>query len=1157
MDFYSICRPRYGKTGSLSKIFLIMRLTFFIVIVAGCLQVSASGYAQGITMSVKNAPLEEVFKQLNKQSGYLIWYEDSLLDAARPVNVNLNKSSVTEALEACLKDQPLSYEIVGKTIVIKAKLLKRILERVIKGVVSDSIGPIPGATVKLKGNTKVGGNTDIHGRFAITVPDDNAILVVSMVGYITQEIPVEKAQELNIILKPEVSTLDDVVVVAFGTQKRTDMVGSVTSVKPASLKVPSSNLTTALAGRVPGMIAFQRSGEPGQDNANFFIRGVTTFGYKTTPLILIDGVELTTTDLARLSPDDIASFSIMKDATSTALYGARGANGVIAVTTKQGAVGKAKLSFRLESSVSSPTREVELADPVTYMRMANEAALTRDPTGLKIQPMYSDEKIANTGINGSNPFLFPANDWREIMFKSNTLNQRANLNVSGGGGVARYYVSGSFNKDNGVMKVDKKNNFNNNIDLKSYTLRSNVDIDITKSTQLTVRLNGNFDDYTGPITGGADMYRLVMRSNPVLFPAYYPVDSDHQFVRHIMFGNASIGSSTGPDYMNPYAEMTKGYKESSRSLMLAQLEVKQDLKAITEGLTWNTMMNTNRTSYFDVSRFYNPYYYELGGYDVFSNQYRIDVMNETTATEYLGYTEGPKQLSSVFYLQSIFNYNRNFKKHGLSGMVVYMMQQNLSANAGNLQLSLPFRNLGVSGRATYNYDSRYYAEFNFGYNGSERFYQDKRFGFFPSAGVAWSVSNEKFFEPLKPIITSLRLRATYGLICNDAIGAPEDRFFYLSNVDMNAPSRFATFGRGDGATYSLNGVLVSRYSNPDITWETSKKKNLALELSLFNDLNIKAEYFSEKRENILMTRASIPTTMGFSAPIRSNVGKASGRGTDISLEYQKHLSNSLWLSALGNFTYAASKFEVYEEPKYKESYRTRIGTSINQQYGYIAERLFIDDEEAANSPRQNFGEYGGGDIKFTDVNGDGQITTADMVPIGNPTLPEVTYGFGLSGGYKGIDFSAFFQGLANEAFWIDPAATSPFASYRYDGEVVRGTLSNQVLKAYADSYWSEDRQDVNALWPRLSSTVNNNNAQPSTWFMRNGSFLRLKQVELGYTLPSKLQKKLRTSAVRLYVNASNLVTFSRFKLWDIEMGGNGLGYPVQKVYNIGLNVSFN
>ena len=783
------------------------------------------------------------------------------------------------------------------------------------------------------------------------------------------------------------------------------------------------------------------------------------------------------------------------------------------------------------------------------MKMENEAILTRKQLGVLT---YSDEKIANTAV-GANPVLFPANDWKKIMFKDYTMNQRMNLNVSGGGGVARYFISGSFDKDNGIMKVDKRNNFNNNIDLKSYTLRSNITIDVTKTTEMIVRLSENFDDYKGPIDGGADMFRKVMRSNPVLFPAYYPIDEQHQFVKHILFGNYDAGQ-----YLNPYADMTKGYKDYSSSLMLAQIEAKQDLAFLTKGLTFRTMVNTNRNSFFDVKRFYIPYLYKLAGYDKMSGTYSISEINEASATEYLGYNEGPRTISSTFYLESMLNYNRTFnEKHSFSGLLVYMMRNNLNASSGDLQQSLPFRNLGLSGRGTYAYDNRYFAEFNFGYNGSERFYEKKRFGFFPSAGLAWSISNEKFFKPVKSVVTNLRLRATYGLIGNDAIGSARDRFFYLSNVNMNDGARGARFGTDEGTAYYLNGISVSRYSNQEITWERSTQKNIALEIGLFNKLNIQAEYYTQLRDNILMTRESIPITMGFSAPIRANVGAATGKGTDLSVDYSEYFNNGLSVSVRGNFTYATSKFKIFEESQYSESYRSHVGQSIYQQYGYIAEKLFIDDEEAANSPKQNFGQYGGGDIKYLDVNRDGQITDADRVPIGNPTLPEITYGFGFSANYKGFDVSAFFQGLANESFWIDPSATSPFASYRYPGENISGTLQNQVLKAYADSYWSEDNRNVYALWPRLSTTINSNNAQTSTWFMRNGSFLRLKQLEIGYTVPKKLQDKMHTSNLRVYIMGSNLLNFSKFKLWDVEMGGNGLGYPIQRVFNLGLTINFN
>ncbi|HEY9561829.1 MAG TPA: SusC/RagA family TonB-linked outer membrane protein, partial [Anseongella sp.] len=402
----------------------------------------------------------------------------------------------------------------------------------VRGTITDSTGfPMPGVSVTLKNRTSVGTSTDLNGKYILEIPADiqSPVLVFSILGFETQEVPVKGREVVNVVIVESSAQLEDVVVVAFGKQKRTDMVGAVTSVNPSELKVPSSNLTTALAGRMAGMIAYQRSGEPGEDNADFFIRGVTTFGYKVDPLILIDNVEVSTTELARIQPDDIASFSIMKDATATALYGARGANGVILVTTKEGVEGKAKISFRLENSLSTPTRNVDLADPVTYMELHNEAIRTRNPDA---PLMYSQSKIENTR-NGVDPIVFPATDWRKALFKDYSMNQRFNLNVSGGGKVARYYVAGSMNRDNGVLKVDGRNNFNNNISLTSYTLRSNVNVNLGKLTELVVRLNGNFDDYTGPIEGGKETYNMVMRTNPVLFPAYYPIDEDHSYLRHI------------------------------------------------------------------------------------------------------------------------------------------------------------------------------------------------------------------------------------------------------------------------------------------------------------------------------------------------------------------------------------------------------------------------------------------------------------------------------------------------------------------------------------------------------------------------------------------------------------------------------------------------
>lgn len=1031
----------------------------------------------------------------------------------------------------------------------------RLQDRQVTGKVTDTSGaPLPGVSVSVKNTSNIGTSTDLNGRYVLDVPATGAVLVFSLIGFESREIPIGDQSTINLELQVSTSTLEDVVVVAFGEQKKEDVIGAVTTVNPSELKVPSSNLTTALAGRIAGVIAYQRSGEPGQDNANFFIRGVTTFGYKTDPLILIDGIELTANDLARLQPDDVASFSIMKDATATALYGARGANGVILVTTKEGSEGKARVSFRLENSISTPTQNVELADPITYMEMYNEAMLMYDPL---TSALYGQKKIDNTAA-GTNPFAYPTTDWRNVLFKDYTMNQRANFSVSGGGKVARYYLAGTFNQDNGVLKVDGRNNFNNNIDLKSYLLRSNVNINLTKTTEVGVKLYGTFDDYTGPINGGADLYRGVMRTNPVRFPAYYPENEAYKYVRHIMFGNYGQAAN----YLNPYAEMVRGYKDHSRSLMMAQFELQQDLSAITPGLSLQGMINTNRRSYYDVSRFYDPFYYQGGSYDKESDTYNILLLNENSGTDYLDYDEGDKLVTSTSHVQASANYNHTFAdKHGVSGMLVFLMNNIVDANSGDLQRSLPHRNIGLSGRFTYSYDSRYFAEFNFGYNGSERFYKDKRFGFFPSGGIAWYLSNEAFWEPVKDVVSNLKLRATYGLVGNDAIGRPEDRFFYLSNVIMNDAGRSATFGTN--YTQTRTGVSISRYDNRDITWETALKTNIGIEIGLFDKVNIIADLFHEKRTNILMERAEVPTTMGLAANVYANLGEAASRGIDGSIDYQHFINNDFWVQVMANFTYATSEYEFYEEPVYEEEYLSHVGYSLSQQWGYIAERLFVDENEILNSPLQNFGEYHAGDIKYRDVNGDGQITTRDRVPIGYPTTPEIVYGFGFSTGYKNFDFSAFFQGLARESFWIDVNATAPFVPYRYQNERDNGlysgyTLENQLLKAYADDYWSLDNRDIYALWPRLSGTneLLANNAERNTWFMRNGAFIRLKTVEFGYTLPRKLTERWKVEKTRIYLSGINLLTFSGFDLWDIEMAGQGLGYPLQRVYNIGVQVSF-
>ncbi|KAA6300432.1 MAG: TonB-dependent receptor SusC [Candidatus Ordinivivax streblomastigis] len=1012
--------------------------------------------------------------------------------------------------------------------------------RTAKGVVVDDTGdPLPGATVQVAGSTR-GVITDGNGNFEMSNVATGTKLQASFIG-MENTIVEFQGKELIIVLKPKANELDEVTVVAFGTQKKESVISSITTVKPSELKIPSSNLTTAFAGRVAGLISYQQSGEPGLDNASFFIRGITTFGAdaKKDPLILIDGVELTTDDLARLNTDDIASFSIMKDATATALYGARGANGVILITTKEGREGKVSINVRMENSFSSPTKRIDIADPVTYMRMHNEAVLTRDPFGA---PIYSSEKIRMTEL-GLHPVIYPATDWYTTMFDDVISNQRANLSISGGGAIARYYVAVNVSQDNGNLKVDKRNNFNTNIDLTKYAVRSNVNINVTKTTELILRLSASFDEYTGPINGGTEMYNKVMQSNPVYFRPYYEADEEYSYVKHVLFGNYANGN-----YLNPYAEALKGYKDYSKNLMLSQFELKQKLDMLTDGLSLRVMVNMNRFSEFTVTRAYVPHFYNIETFNLLDDSYTLWRLNQN-GTDYINYNPGARNINTVFYLESALEYNKKIReKHSVNGLLVYIMRQQKQGISDNLQLSLPNRNLGISGRLAYNYDSRYFSEFNFGYNGSERFSTKHRWGFFPSIGTAWMLSNESFFEPLKNVISQFKLKGTYGMVGNDAIGSNSDRFYYLAQVNMSA-SKPVNFGINDD---SVAGIDISRYANDEIGWEVAYKTNIGAEIVLVNGLSANIDVFHEKRTNILLTR-TIPETMGIIPAVKANLGVASGRGIDMELNYEKNFNKNLWMTGRGTFTYATSKVLDWEEPDYSLSpWLSRIGYNINQNWGFVAERLFVDENEVSNSPQQ-FGLVMGGDIKYRDINKDGKISDLDKVPIGYPTVPEINYGFGLSVGYKGVDASFFFQGSGRQSFWMDLGKISPFL----DSDSSDGMIGqNAILKPVSDSYWSENNRNSYAFWPRLSNYSVENNTKTSTWFMQDATFLRLKSFEVGYTIPQKILKKWRMANLRVYMSGTNLLCWSAFKLWDPEMAGNGLGYPLQRVINIGLNVGF-
>jgi TonB-linked SusC/RagA family outer membrane protein len=1019
-------------------------------------------------------------------------------------------------------------------------------EKIISGVVNDVYGnPIPGVNILEESQKQNGTVTDFDGNFTISI-NNESLLIFSYIGFITKKVDSKDKINLEVTLEEDLLGLDEVTVVAYGTQKKASVIAAVTSINPEELRVPTSNLTSSIAGRVAGVISYQRSGEPGRDNAEFFIRGVSTFGYARSPLILIDGIETTSTDLARLQPDDIASFSIMKDATATALYGARGANGVILVTTKEGKEGVVKINVRYEKAYSSPTKSLEIADPVTYMTLHNEALATRNPLGGRI---YSLEKILISQDPNRNIMAYPTVNWFDELLEDYTLNSRFNFNVSGGGKVARYYLAATVNTDNGNLKIDPQNNFNNNINFKRISLRSNVNVNLTPTTEVALKFNGNFDDYIGPLDGGAAIYQKAMQTNPVLYPRFYEPDLQFQNSTHILFGNyGQFG-----DYLNPYADMIRGYKDESYNNFLATVEVKQDLGFIAEGLNARILGNTSRYSFYNLERKYNPFYYTLGNYDFQSDQYTLIALNPNQGTEYLEYNEGNKVITNATYFEASLNYNTTIDDiHEISGMIIGISRELKYANAGDLQRSLPYRNLGVSGRFTYAFDERYFSEFNFGYNGSERFAKSERFGFFPSFGFGWYISNEDFMSSTSDIITKLKLKSTYGLVGNDQIGSAEDRFFYISQVNLNDGSMGAPFGN-EFSNY-INGVSIDRYANDQITWEKAKMLNVGFELGLFGKVDIQADYFTEYRSNILMDRAQVPASMGLQSPIRANVGEASSKGFEMSLDYKDNVTNDFFVAVRANFSFATSKYEVFEELDYINAglpWRSRIGLNLSQPFGYIAERLFIDQADIANSPIQTFGDYMAGDIKYKDINNDGIIDINDEVPIGYPTTPEIIYGFGTSASYRNLDFSFFFQGSARSSFFVDAYNTSPFIDT--SGSAIG---NNALLSAWANDHWSENDRNLYAAWPRLSDQLIDNNNRNSTWWLRDGAFLRLKSIEFGYSFTDKLTEKLGFSAGRVYVSGTNLLTFSKFKLWDIEMGGNGLGYPIQKGANLGLNINF-
>ena len=1103
-----------------------------------CLLLTVALNAQTVTKAFRSVPLKTVLEEVERQTGYSILFENEDVDVSRPVTATFKDATLQTVLDTVL-DKSLRYTVKGGGKLVTISRRSPVSaptapngEMTVAGTVISSADnqPIVGANIYVEG-TNVGTTTDAGGNYKLTVPASAKTVTVSFLGYDTKKISVRDIHLFKLITLADASNkLEDVVVVGFGVQKKESLVGAVQSVKPSDLQTSSSNLSTSFSGKIAGVIAVQKSGEPGADGANFWIRGISTFGSGQSPLLILDGVEITDQMLNNIPPETIESFSVLKDATATALYGSRGANGVMIITTKNGRDSeKMTINLRAEFGASAPTRVPKVADGITYMETFNEARTTRGE-----KPYYSNEKIMGTKL-GLDPYVYPNVDWYDMLFKDCTFNQNFNFNMTGGAKKIDYFLNASVYNENGIMRKPEASKFDTNINAQKYLFQANVSADATKTTRVSLKMNTQLHYRHAPIQSVSDLFAYAMTGMPCEFPATLPGEESDTFVR---FGTNNAWNSGF--FTNPYAQLCRGYGDQFRGHFTSALTVNQNLDFITKGLSATGMATFYNRVYSAVYRSFTPFMYQLTDYNIDeAGNYSYTSNSTNTGTTYLGTTRGKDGYRELAF-QAKIDYARTFGKHDVGATIVYLQKErNMNISDEQEYAALPYRQQGLAGRVTYGFDKRYLFEANFGYNGSENFAAGKRFGFFPSVAVGWVISNEPFWKGIKEQVNLFKLRASYGLVGNDVISKDyADRFPYLTTVDM---------GQGYDVYIGNNferkyGPILSVYGNPNATWEESRKLDIGVEIGLFDSLNIIFDWFKEKRSGIFMQRTSLPSTFGMSGITPwANIGKVDNSGVDISVDYNKAFSKDLILSLRGTFTYAHNEIVEMDEPKYKWAYQYKAGHPINSIQCLIAEGLFRDEEEIASSPSQDI--YATtypirpGDVKYRDLNDDKIIDDNDMCWTGNPTVPEIIYGFGFSLKYKGFDCSAFFQGQGKVSIIM----------YNYHPFATAATPGSGLMQWIADEHWSEDDPNPKALYPRLSPLWNNNNTKASTLYVRNGKMLRLKTAEIGYTY-----KKMR-----VYVSGTNLLTFAPFKYWDPEKGsGNGLGYPLQRTYNLGFQFNF-
>ena len=1014
-------------------------------------------------------------------------------------------------------------------------------KRVITGVVrdSDTNEPIIGASVWLK-NSSVGAVTDIDGKYSITIEGVGGVLEFSYIGMKKQEIAIIDQKSINVTLQPDTEVLDEVVVVGYGSQKKESVVGAISTLDIKKLKVPGASISNVLAGQLSGVVAMTRSGEPGKNSAaDFYIRGVSSFKGTSTPLVLVDGIER---DLDLVDTDDIASFSILKDASASAVYGVRGANGVILITTKKGEEGKPAINVRTEFGFTSPTKRPKMLDSARWAELYNEASSTK---------YYSDETIQKYREH-SDPDLYPDVDWFDALFDDMAENQRVNLSITGGGDIVKYYVSGSFYNESSIYKnAGNIYGYDSSINYNKFNFRANIDLNLTKSTVLNVNLANIYEKSFGPGFGDNDndIWGYTFNASPNAFPIEY-----------------SDGKLSGPSTdsgFNPWNMLVhSGYREQFWNSAQALVGVTQDIGKLwkpLEGLTANLKFSWDAWNTTLQRRSKTPTFYHARGRDDQGNLIYDDNNGDGewdpvhTGSESLGFAIG-RSGTMTRYLEGSLNYNRLFaEKHRVGALLLYNQKIHTNTQAGSGDAALPYKNQGLAGRVTYAFKDTYFAEVNVGYNGSENFARGHRFGFFPAAAIGWMMSNEKWFEPITNTVDMLKLKASYGKVGNDDIGG-QRRWVYESSIVGGGNWQY-----GQSANQGGDGIRIGEVENLNASWEEALKLNVGIEFSLFNKVKVQADYFREERTGIFLQRAGLPAIVGISTIPYVNIGETLNQGFDSNIEYSQKIGN-VYVTARGNFTYNRNKLKNNDEPDWEYKYQNRIGKPFGsggsmQPFGLVALGLFQSQEEIDNSPVQSFGEYRVGDIKYQDINGDGVINSQDQIAIGYTNLPEIMYGFGATAQWKNWDFNVFFQGAARTSFFLSGSSVkSLFSSGNLERSAVNENIYNNVWMST-----NTPEQNANVLYPRLSNGSGgaSNNTQTSTWWQRNGSFIRLKNMEIGYTLPKSLTSKTFIKSFRFYVSGSNLLTFAPFDMWDPEKGGGeGSGYPLNRVITIGFNANF-